>query len=95
MKQVLPQLKEILEWFKQQRLFRFYGSSLLFIYDGFTEGSAASFPPHIIVKMVDFAHTVKIRDGGKDDDYKFGIYTMVRLFENILSGNPPIQDVFS
>lgn len=42
--------------------------------------------------MVDFAHTIKIRDGGKDDDYKFGIYTLVRMMENILQGKPVIED---
>lgn len=43
--------------------------------------------------MVDFAHVVKIRDGGKDDEYKFGLYTLLRLLENIATGSTPLEDV--
>lgn len=82
-----------------QSLFRFYGSSILFVYNGeltpnLTSGSDSSNSPtpSISVKMVDFAHVVKVRDGGKDDEYKFGLHTLIRLFENILKGKPPLED---
>eukprot|EP01123_Difflugia_compressa_P012182 TRINITY_DN5119_c0_g1_i1.p1 TRINITY_DN5119_c0_g1~~TRINITY_DN5119_c0_g1_i1.p1 ORF type:complete len:444 (-),score=67.81 TRINITY_DN5119_c0_g1_i1:36-1292(-) len=77
--EVLPQLYDILEWFKVQRIFRFYGSSILFVYDG-----ANVDKPVIKAKMVDFAHTVRIRDGGKDDSYKYGLVTLIDILENIL-----------
>jgi len=44
------------------------------------------------VKMVDFAHTTKNRDGGKDDEYKYGLATLIRMAENVLSGKPPLED---
>jgi len=77
--EVLPQLYSVLEWFKAQRIFRFYGSSVLFVYDGGTVDK-----PIIRVKMVDFAHTVRIRDGGKDDSYKYGLVTLIDLLETML-----------
>jgi len=77
--EVLPQLYDILEWFKAQRIFRFYGSSVLFVYDG-----ANVDKPVIKVKMVDFAHTVRIRDGGKDDSYKYGLATLIDILEGML-----------
>jgi len=77
--EVLPQLYDILEWFKAQRIFRFYGSSVLFVYDG-----ANVEKPVIKVKMVDFAHTVRIRDGGKDDSYKYGLATLIDILEGML-----------
>jgi len=77
--EVLPQLYNILEWFKAQRIFRFYGSSILFVYDG-----ANVEKPVIKAKMVDFAHTVRIRDGGKDDSYKYGLVTLIDILENML-----------
>jgi len=77
--EVLPQLYDILEWFKAQRIFRFYGSSILFVYDGANEDRAV-----IKVKMVDFAHTVRIRDGGKDDSYKYGLATLIDILENMV-----------
>jgi len=76
--EILPQLYSFLEWFKAQRIFRFFGSSILFVYDGATLDK-----PIIRVKMVDFAHTVRIRDGGKDDSYKFGLVTLIDLLEGM------------
>jgi len=77
--EILPQLYYVLEWFKAQRIFRFYGSSILFVYDGATVER-----PIIRVKMVDFAHTVRIRDGGKDDSYKYGLATLIDLLESMV-----------
>jgi len=77
--EILPPLYSVLEWFKAQRIFRFYGSSILFLYDGSNLDK-----PVIRVKMVDFAHTVRIRDGGKDDSYKFGMVTLIDLLESMV-----------
>eukprot|EP01128_Nolandella_sp_AFSM9_P002525 TRINITY_DN1288_c0_g1_i1.p1 TRINITY_DN1288_c0_g1~~TRINITY_DN1288_c0_g1_i1.p1 ORF type:complete len:184 (+),score=31.08 TRINITY_DN1288_c0_g1_i1:192-743(+) len=81
--EALAKVKVILQWFQCQRLFRFFGSSILFIYDGAVDDGP------VTVKMVDFAHTVLIRDGGKDEGYKFGLYTLVSILEQLLVSNPP------
>jgi len=46
MKEAIPILKNLLEWFKLQRLFKFYGSSLLFLYDG-----AAGVAAPLVIKV--------------------------------------------
>jgi hypothetical protein len=66
---------------------RFYGSSILFIYDGGELDKAVA-----VAKMVDFAHVVRIRDGGKDDSYKFGLYTLLSHFQNIKEGGSDVKD---
>jgi len=88
--EVLPHLYNILEWFKAQRIFRFYGSSILFVYDG-----ANVEKPVIKSKMVDFAHTVRIRDGGKDDSYKYGLVTLIDILENMLGKKRRTKSVVS
>eukprot|EP01129_Flabellula_baltica_P001127 TRINITY_DN1103_c0_g1_i1.p1 TRINITY_DN1103_c0_g1~~TRINITY_DN1103_c0_g1_i1.p1 ORF type:complete len:518 (-),score=112.17 TRINITY_DN1103_c0_g1_i1:41-1594(-) len=72
-------LNRVLEWFQTQSHYKFYGSSLLFVYDG------ASETPVVNLRMVDFAHTIEITDGTKDDSYKFGIYTILDIFEKIIA----------
>jgi len=84
--EILPPLYSVLEWFKAQRIFRFYGSSILFLYDGSNLDK-----PVIRVKMVDFAHTVRIRDGGKDDSYKFGMVTLIDLLESMVGKKKGIK----
>uniref|UniRef100_A0A6B2LA02 Kinase n=1 Tax=Arcella intermedia TaxID=1963864 RepID=A0A6B2LA02_9EUKA len=88
--EVLPQLYDIFEWFKAQRIFRFYGSSILFLYDG-----AETEKPFIRAKMVDFAHTVRIKDGGKDDSYKFGLWTLIDILEGLLGRKSRMRSVLS
>jgi len=78
---LVSQLQNTLEWFKAQKIFRFFGSSVLVIYDGGSEKNTMK------VKMVDFAHTCRIRDGGKDDSYKFGLYTLIDVMLQISASN--------
>jgi len=76
----MPLLHEVLIWFQSQNYYRFYGSSLLFVYDG-----AAVESPVVNLRMVDFAHVAEITDKGKDDSYKFGVYTIIDLFQKIIN----------
>lgn len=75
----LPSLEEIRDWMSSQSIFRFYSSSLLFVYEGSEMKIIADV--HIgdesrefksRVKMIDFAHVFKIEDGGKDYGYVKG-----------------------
>jgi len=65
----------------QHSPFRFYTSSLLFIYDGDEDSSAS-----VDVRLVDFAHAIyKGTKGGEaDDGFLFGMRNLVSLFTNIL-----------
>eukprot|EP01125_Pyxidicula_operculata_P007815 TRINITY_DN2645_c0_g1_i1.p1 TRINITY_DN2645_c0_g1~~TRINITY_DN2645_c0_g1_i1.p1 ORF type:complete len:524 (+),score=61.34 TRINITY_DN2645_c0_g1_i1:65-1636(+) len=78
MEEVSKLLVDIENWFKAQTNFRFYGSSLLIIYDG------AGNNPNVRVKMVDFAHTVEIPDSKDvDESYLFGITNLKRIVDEI------------
>jgi putative sterol carrier protein len=41
------------------------------------------FVPQVRVGLVDFAHTSKIEDGGIDDDYIYGLRTLINVLEEI------------
>jgi len=77
--EMLPILNQLRDYFLKQTSFRFYGSSILFVYDG------ANVNPHVRVKMVDFAHTNKVDDGGIDESYLFGVFKVIQFFENLVS----------
>jgi hypothetical protein len=77
-KAIIPELKKVADWFSTQTSFKFYGSSILFIYDG------ASTEPTVRVKMVDFAHVVDTTDGTIDTSYLQGCETLLRIFSNLV-----------
>jgi len=72
---MLPSLSQIREYFRKQTDFKFYGSSILFVYDG------ANPQPNVRVKMVDFAHTNKVQDYGLDESYLAGLDNVIWYFE--------------
>lgn len=70
---LLAQLRRLRAWMARQRLYRFYSSSLLLVYDGAPARVAASgtgadssageadidrATPRIVVRMIDFAHAI-------------------------------------
>lgn len=77
--ELLPPLIERLEsiraWFEGQSDFRFYGSSLLFVYDSSRE------EPVVDVRMIDFAHVWPIaaheKPHGRDSGYLLGITRII------------------
>jgi len=75
---MLPILREIQAWFKTQTCFRFYGSSILFVYEG------TRIDTKVRVKIVDFAHTIAVTDGEIDEGYLHGLNSVIQLFENIV-----------
>lgn len=76
---LLARLRDIEAWFESQAEFRFYGSSLLFLYEG--EGGGAA----VDVRMIDFAHVWPIRDGGRDSGYSVGLARIIRCLEQLAS----------
>lgn len=77
-KAMLPELKLITQWFSTQTDYKFYGCSVLFVYDG------ASTTPKIQVKLVDFAHVVNTTDGTKDVSFLKGLLNLEKYFEDII-----------
>ena len=71
-------------WFSQQGRFRFYGSSLLLIYDG---GETEGAPAICDVRMIDFAHVWPIPPhewpNARDEGYLMGLKTLLRLLEAV------------
>ena len=55
LRELCIQVHDILLWFERQRLFDFYGSSIIIVYEGTVEDTSPSYPM-ARVKLVDFAH---------------------------------------
>ncbi|CAJ0922065.1 unnamed protein product, partial [Mesorhabditis belari] len=66
------------EWFAQQRLFHFYASSLLFIFE-----TDPTKPVNADVRMIDFGH---VYPGNEqlDDNYTHGLDNLISLLEEML-----------
>lgn len=62
--------------------FRFYTSSLLFVYEGDTTKGRA---PHVALKIIDFAHAIPKADkeGEGDDGVLMGLRNLALLFQSI------------
>lgn len=78
-KAMIPELQKIADWFAQETSFKFYGSSILFVYDGANVKEA-----NVVVKMVDFAHVVDTVDGTKDLSYATGLQTLISTFSELV-----------
>ena len=74
------QLKALAAWFKDNDKFTFTASSILFVYEGDPECPGFD---NCKLRVIDFAHVVE-RDGGRDAGYVDGVYTLLRLVDEIL-----------
>jgi len=79
---LLARVSEIHAWFMEQARFRFYGSSLLLVYDG---ACADAERPVCDVRMIDFAHVWPIprsqQPHGRDDGYVVGLESLMRYLK--------------
>ncbi|XP_065333720.1 inositol polyphosphate multikinase [Cloeon dipterum] len=75
---ILERLKKIVKWFKSQRHFHFYSSSILIAYDA----KELSNFPSATVTMIDFAH-VYPANGEEDLNYIAGVEKLVELLDSI------------
>nr|XP_016943536.1 inositol polyphosphate multikinase [Drosophila suzukii] len=96
--EVLRQLQEILAWFHRQRLLHFYASSLLICYDysrlGNPPTSQSLLNGHrlneddpatwIRVRMIDFAHVYPAEQALPDENYMFGLQSLIEVVQSIL-----------
>lgn len=86
---LIGRLREIRSWFEVQGAHRFYGSSLLFLYDGGVEGAAGA--ATVDVRMIDFPHVWPIRDGGRDAGYLLGLDTLIAQLEALQAREEAVE----
>jgi len=82
-KKVVEELKKIEAWFNVQSKFKFYGCSILFVYDGIVPPSGVE--PKVNVRMMDFAHVIETTDGTLDTSYLKGLHTLISAFNLIVA----------
>ena len=83
----LGQLRALIE---KQETYRFYSSSLLFVYDAEADRCSLDdgYDDCIDVRMIDFAHSTNAGDGsgrvheGPDKGYLFGLKNLIRFLED-------------
>lgn len=78
--ELLAQLEQIQQWFETQRLFAFYSSSLLIVYESQPDRSSGR-AVHCVVKMIDFAHVFPTLEC--DTNYLFGICNLIHALRKI------------
>eukprot|EP01128_Nolandella_sp_AFSM9_P004056 TRINITY_DN177_c2_g1_i1.p1 TRINITY_DN177_c2_g1~~TRINITY_DN177_c2_g1_i1.p1 ORF type:complete len:1077 (+),score=299.71 TRINITY_DN177_c2_g1_i1:1082-4312(+) len=81
---LLERLVTLQSWVSTQNAFRFYSSSLLFVYEGDPDEEMKW-----NLKMIDFAHVFEIKDGGIDEGYALGLSHLIRLFRRFLDPKIP------
>uniref|UniRef100_A0A8R1XYV7 Kinase n=1 Tax=Onchocerca volvulus TaxID=6282 RepID=A0A8R1XYV7_ONCVO len=74
-RQTLEQLCKLRKWFSSQRIYHFYASSILLIYEACMER-----PPNVFVKLIDFSHVFPA-NGAVDHNYLFGLNNVINIVE--------------
>ncbi len=94
---ILQQLRKIHSWFRRQRHYLFFSSSILFAYDaenikifineceswGDGENVPSEHDPKISVCMIDFAHVLPNLDHKIDSNYLTSLEKLINVFENL------------
>lgn len=93
---ILEQLRKIHSWFRRQRHFLFFSSSILFAYDAknvrtFIDngeswgdaGTGTEHEPKISVCMIDFAHVLPNLEHRTDVNYLTSLEKLIHVFENL------------
>uniref|UniRef100_A0A9J2PW41 Kinase n=1 Tax=Ascaris lumbricoides TaxID=6252 RepID=A0A9J2PW41_ASCLU len=80
--EVLSQLIAIREWFKEQRIYHFYASSILIVYEASLER-----PARVRVRLIDFSHVFPAEQR-PDENYLFGLNNMITFVEQFRDSLP-------
>ena len=77
----LDRLMVLKKFFATQKLYKFYSSSILFVYDAATPKD-----PKVNVKLVDFAHTLPndAKDNTLDTNFQKSLHNLIAILEGIL-----------
>ncbi|KHN77110.1 Inositol polyphosphate multikinase beta, partial [Toxocara canis] len=73
--EVLSQLNSIREWFMEQRIYHFFASSILIIFEACKER-----PPRVCVRLIDFSHVFPAEEK-RDENYLFGLSNMITFIK--------------
>lgn len=73
-KKCISELEKLESLFETQKLYRFYSSSILIIYENET----------IIVRCIDFAHVFEIKDNGIDQSYLYGVKSLIQVIKSCI-----------
>ncbi|KAG0414105.1 hypothetical protein HPB47_008745 [Ixodes persulcatus] len=79
--ELLLQLEDIRSWFETQRLYAFYSSSLLLMYDAPNSDEAPGRAPRCAAKMIDFAHVFPTAE--RDCNYLMGLRSLMAVLYRI------------
>ncbi|KAL7071821.1 hypothetical protein ACQ4LE_008742 [Meloidogyne hapla] len=75
----IERLKAIQKWFLHQKIFHFYASSLLFVYEGHSQ-----LPSAVDVRMIDFSHVFSVESKPQlDENYIHGLLKIIEIFQKI------------
>ena len=83
---IKPKLQNMLSWFENQNVYRFYGHSVLLIYEGITEEENLGVPTsNADVRLIDFAHCYKSKpeENCKDLGSIKGLKNILKVLESI------------
>ena len=80
--EILIQLRKINSWFRRQRRYQFYGSSILISYDAMHLKSQGDL--NVRVRMIDFTHAIPNAERSMDTNYASGLNSLILLFEAVL-----------
>jgi len=76
---MIDRITVLLSWMEVQTVYRFYSSSLLFVYEGVTDSFRAD------VRMIDFAHVWEIKDNGVDEGYVKGLRRLLECLKQFIT----------
>merc|ERR1712232_523629 len=81
--EIRRQLTPFVEWFSTQKMYKFYSSSILFVWDAASPKGS----PKVLVKLVDFAHTFPNAetDSTLDQNFLSALGVLVNLWEDVAS----------
>lgn len=79
--ELMLQLEDIQSWFENQRLYAFYSSSLLLMYDAPNSDEAPGRVPRCAAKMIDFAHVFPTAE--RDCNYLMGLRSLMAVLYRI------------
>jgi len=91
-KAMIPEVQKILDWFNIQVLYKFYGCSILFVYDGNPPENANTLPK-VNVRMMDFAHVVDTTDNTRDESFIHGLQTLISCFTTIVAEGEEVKKI--
>jgi len=83
---ILDKLEQLLPYIEQQKLFKFYSSSLLLVYEGNEDGenNEGDQNVNVDVRMIDFAHTQPSGGAEGDEGYAFGLCNLISILRKLL-----------